>query len=89
MKSEYRLPNGTQLDGSSELEVFYTDSAGLVNGNIVQSNDLAPGTYSVTFESSLPPVVNLTVSLGVPALGLPATVGILVRSIGKGTCIDS
>ena len=89
LKSEYRLPNGTQLDGSSGLQVFYVDNGETVNGDIVfvQSEGSTSGIYmySITFTSDLPPVVNVTVLLDLTASGLPdtRTVSVLVQSIGK------
>lgn len=87
LKSEYKLPNGTQLDGSSELQVFYTENGEIVYGDIalVQSTNSSSGIYNVSFSSDFPSVVNLTVLLDLTAMGLPITraTSILVWSIGK------
>ena len=80
-----------QLNGSSELQVFYINNGETVNGNIdlVQSNDNSPSeTYNVTFSTDLPLIVDVMVLLDLTASQLPVTrtISVLVQSIGKECC---
>ena len=93
LRSQYRLPNGMQLDGASELQVFYIDNGETVNGNIVlvQSNDNSTSeTYNVTFSTDLPLIVDVMVLLDLTAFQLPVTrtISVRVESIGKECCVQ-